>query len=296
MTDLEHVSCAVCNGTDSELVGTSNGNHIVRCRRCGLCYVDPRRRPEVSKERDEAYYSVPGRELSPQSHWDAGSRGAFQATLEMIRKQVPFGRVLDIGAGGGYFLQAMRQAGYEVEGFEPSAGACEFASQHFGLRLKCGALATGLFSPDYFQIVTILNVLEHTPNPAEVLSIARTILSANGLLVITVPNLLFGLPVLWIHKILGDSVFGHDYRRSVSVFHVPDHLYLFSPATLRALLQRAGFTDITVFNAVPVTNPGKRFKNWGKWFTYQGAQVLFRLSGGSLVLSYSMTALARRPG
>jgi hypothetical protein len=88
----------------------------------------------------------------------------------------------------------------------------------------------------------------------------------------------------------------HDVRMNISVFHVPSHLYLFTPKTLRTLLMQAGFDGVRIANAIPVENPGMPIKTILKRLVYYSTSAVTKISAGVLVLSYSMISVAIKPG
>lgn len=287
------INCALCGNDKTDVMAEINSWRIVRCKICKLYYVNPRPDSICLQNEHKRYYTG-DRALKANSHWDRGSIESFRGIMKYCKERISTGCVLDIGAGGGFFLHLMKETGYEVEGIEPSSDACAYAEKEFGIKMFCGTLNEAIYSfKEKFDIVTILNVLEHTPNPYELLMIVKKILSPNGIIIITIPNLIFGLPILWFEKLL-KKIFGKFcISRFISVFHIPSHLYLFSPKTIKNLLMKAGFRDIAVSNAIPVTNPGKPHKNILKWMIFLFAQIIYKLSGNSKVISYSITAVAK---
>jgi 2-polyprenyl-3-methyl-5-hydroxy-6-metoxy-1,4-benzoquinol methylase len=290
---MRAVCCDLCGQDNAIEFAVINNARIVRCCSCGLVYVNPR--PDVCDLAlsYEKYYGD-GQSLAAASSWNVGSQHAFAGTLRLIRTYHSSGKLLDIGCGGGFFLDMARRYGYEPYGIELDKDACDFAADKFGLNVFHGHLANANFAENLFEVITILNVLEHVDSPRDMLGEVLRVLKPTGLVVLVVPNLVFGLPLLRLYTLASKFHKTYDIWH-VSVFAVPTHLYLFTPETLRALLIKSGFDCIRITNAIPVDNPGLPIKTVLKRLIYYSASAVTKLSGRALVLSYSMIATAIKP-
>lgn len=140
-------------------------------------------------------------------------------------------RVLDVGAGTGEFLSYMQDEGYEVVGLEPSSKIGEKARGK-GLEIHNKTIEEFVKKGHgSFDVVTLFHVLEHVPNPIEVVESAYSLLSPGGILVVKVPNEFNSLQV--------------SARESLSLddwwIVPPVHINYFDYASLGALIQSAGF-------------------------------------------------------
>lgn len=88
-------------------------------------------------------------------------------------------RILDIGSGAGHFVEACRRDGIEAEGIELSESSRKFAREIWGFELD-GRDFTEVYSEyrDY-DVVTFWGLLEHTPNPAKILSAGVDIINSS---------------------------------------------------------------------------------------------------------------------
>ena len=289
---MHTVCCNLCGQDNAVELAIINDTRIVRCCKCGLVYVNPRQDHDLALSHEEYYGD--GWVLAEASHWNVGSTCAFVETLRLIRIYQSSGKLLDIGCSGGFFLDMARQYGYEPYGIELDRSACDFAADKFGLDVSHGCLFDAKFAEDFFEVVTIQNVLEHVDSPRDMLGEVLRVLKPGGLVVVVVPNLIFGLPLLSLYNLVLKFHKTYDIQK-VSVFTVPEHLYLFTPKTLRALLTQAGFDSIHITNAMPVDNPRFPVRTILKHLVYHSSSVVTKLSGGMLVLSYSMTSTAIKP-
>ena len=141
------------------------------------------------------------------------------------------GRILDVGTAAGAFLAAARGRGWQVEGCEPNAWLAEWGSRHYGIPIRTGELFDQSFAPGSFDVVTLWDVIEHTPDPTRVIRTVRDLIRPGGLLVVNYPDI-----GSWIARALG--------RRWPFLSSV--HLYYFTRETMRRLLERHGFDVIEI--------------------------------------------------
>lgn len=144
---------------------------------------------------------------------------------------VPQGRLLDVGCGQGQWLFSMREMGWQVDGVDFDERAAK-AGAEAGLAIRCGSLEQQNFPSETFDAVTMSHVIEHLPEPAQTLGECARILKPGGKLVVWTPNT----------SSLGCRVLKQDWRG----LEPPRHLYLFSPRSMRLLLERAGFDPISI--------------------------------------------------
>lgn len=212
---------------DLQTVFRSSGDEplqeqLVRCRSCGLVYVCPRLKWELILEgyrggSDETFVSqVAFRERT------------FARCLDKIEASArpPGRRVLDVGAAGGSFLAIAARRGYEPAGCEPSTWMCGYAKQHYGLDLHPGTLFEIDRAPGSVDLLTLFDVIEHTPDPKAAIRRAHELLAPGGVLAITYPD----------YASLAARAMGSRW-----VFLLTVHLYYFEPATMRRLLESCGF-------------------------------------------------------
>lgn len=221
----EHVACNLCSSSDSTLWATVGGASVVRCRRCGLVYTDPRPVLDALMNCYEAEYSIQHQdgELLRQR------RLMYEVERRDILRRVPCGRFLDVGCGTGEFLAALADD-FDVHGVDVSRTYIEYGRQKLGLtNLSAGQLSTAGLADDFFDVVQMRGVLQHLPDPLGQLREARRVLKPGGLLLITAtPNIA--------------SPAAHAFRGNFRLLAPDQMLYNFSPKTLREMLKKAGFT------------------------------------------------------
>ena len=153
-------------------------------------------------------------------------------TLGMKRKLVQAqtgkitGKLLDIGCGTGAFLHALQQAGWQVTGLEPDAGARAKAKQLYGIDAQPSQELFTLSGS--FDAITLWHVMEHVHDMHDYMEQFKKLLAPGGKLIIAVPN--------YTSK---DAV---NYGAFWAAYDVPRHLWHFSPASMRTLAQAHGFS------------------------------------------------------
>jgi len=235
---VETVDCNLCGADDGELVleghdrlhGIGGTFRLVRCRRCGLIYLNPRpTAAEMKRYYPNNYISyTPAIEDEPR-FWRRLDRryGLYRRCRAVISRASRLGRLLDVGCATGIFLDGMRCRGWETWGVEPNAGAARYAQDHLGLNVFVGELEGAAFPDRFFDVITLWDVLEHVRDPRRTLGEIARILRPGGLLVLSLPN-----PDCLEARLFGSYWAGWD---------VPRHLYVFSRPVLERLLAETGF-------------------------------------------------------
>jgi SAM-dependent methyltransferase len=194
---------------------------IVRCPRCSLVSsapsVDPATILETyAKVADEAYL----REA-------AARRELFEWILDVGEGYTARGRrLLEVGANVGLFLDVAQGRGWHASGVEPSVWAVEEGRRRFGVELAQGSVEELDAEPGGADLVVMLDVLEHLVDPLSALRRLRSFVDEEGLLVLTTVNV---------------ASFHARVRREHWPWFIRAHLHYFTPGTLRAILERAGF-------------------------------------------------------
>ncbi len=135
---------------------------IVKCLRCGLCYVNPM----PSKELLESSYTSA---KDPTYLANMSARHlTFKYNWKSIRKLFPPpARLLDVGCHCGAFLDIAKEHGYTIEGLEPSKWAAEISAKRLNVDIFQGMINQYPKSNKPFDIITAWDVLEHLSDPID---------------------------------------------------------------------------------------------------------------------------------
>ena len=235
--------CALCGRDDAFVVYMARGRSIVRCRGCGLVYVNPR--PDAATIADlygEQYFAGGGESVDAEDkphhdyfafYQELGEEDRYRAELGELSRFVSPGRILDIGCSTGRFLGLAKEAGWDPRGVELSSFAASVAREKWGVEVVTGHLADANYPSGSFDAVTMHHVLEHLPGPMAFLATeVFPLLGPGGVLVLEVPNF----------SSLESRVNGESWQDLRPV----EHLYHFTPSTLPRLVTMAGFEVLRV--------------------------------------------------
>src|SRR5207247_7140422 len=105
----------------------------------------------------------------------------------LLRHKLPPAKTLELGCAHGGLVALMQQAGYDSIGVEMSPWVADYARRAFDIPVLCGQVETLTFEPGSFDAVTLLDVLEHLPNPRGSLEACVRLLRPEGVLMIQTP-------------------------------------------------------------------------------------------------------------
>lgn len=224
--DCEISPCVVCRGRRFRKLFTKKGRDFWRCRNCGLERLFPLPTLEELREYyDQSYKNATYKDFAAATDM---KRLTAKRRLGEILPHCRPGRWLDVGCSNGVFVEHLRQNGLEGEGVDLSEVAVE-AARRRGLPVVCSTVEK--HDPGYcYDTVTCFDILEHVPDPPAFLSSVHRLLVTAGTLALSLPNL--------------RSVTRALMRRRWYFYNPEEHLYYFTPSTIKQLLCRAGFEVI----------------------------------------------------
>lgn len=235
-------SCVLCQSEQIEEVDAEW--HFCRCCACGYVFDSPR----PTYHELVAFYSQPAK----YDHWVRRERSRDALWKRRLKKLLPHrqpGNLLDVGAGIGQFLHHAQPFFSSVHGTEVSESAIQIAREKYGLVMDRGQVEEMNFPDAAFDNVTLFHVLEHVPNPVQLVRTCHRLLRANGILVVAVPNdvLAWTSKIKKIGKRMGIKQFG-KFSPILGISRAglsrEIHLSHFTPPVLRQLLTQGGFCVI----------------------------------------------------
>ncbi len=217
--------------------------HLMECKECELLFsVDI---PDLSNL--PSNYAMADFDSAKEAFY--ASETYFNYLKQYIQ---PFPKsVLDIGTGEGSFLKILLDHGIaDVTGVEPSAKAIAAADTGVQIKIINDVFSVGLFSSlntdsiccsKKFDLITLFQTIEHIPNSTGFLSDMRSLLDEAGSIFIVCHN----------YKAMTNQLLG----RKSPIFDF-EHLQIFSPKSIRLLLEKRGYKNIrviTIKNTYPLT-------------------------------------------
>ncbi len=255
-------SCTICGSQDFVPFSTKNGHSIIRCTACDLIFVYP-------------ILAAP-REIYDRNYFDGAANGfgytnydedkepmrpVFSKYIEIIDEELAGekGRLLDVGAATGFFVAMAQEAGYEAEGVDISEHAAGVGRAK-GRKVHAGTIED---IHGVYDCITMLDLIEHVPDPRSVIKKAAALLRSGGVLVINAPD--------------AGSLLARMLGKRWHLISPPEHLHYFNRNNMRRLLEEEGFEVV-------------RITTIGKWFTLK---YIFKVLGRSthIGLFQKMSAL-----
>jgi 2-polyprenyl-3-methyl-5-hydroxy-6-metoxy-1,4-benzoquinol methylase len=275
MTVLCHKKkCIICRYLDTKVIFKEFDIDILRCQNCGHIY--------SSYQADQYYDGYFGEQVEPEEHfwWNEAHKKMY---ADFCDKFVAggSGRLLDVGCGLGYFVKAMSSfQDWQPLGYEISKVAVEYAKNELGLRnVFYGKVEESNFPKNYFDVITLWDVIEHIPDPDPLLSYLSSILKENGVLFLHTPNVRIQLPKARIKKLLK----GMNSR--VHYLEAKDHMNIYSMNTIKRVLCRNGFNTIKFVHLHPIqsiSGSKNHLLKLAKTGFFYCSKMLFTLTFGKL--------------
>ena len=244
---VSSVPCALCGSSRYRLLHDMGWRRVLRCADCGLVRADPLptlAEKEVIETRgytdDDAFPET--RDFFANCHRDfvddpviRAMRGHL-AALEAVLGGP--GHLLDVGAGTGIFMHLARERGWRPAGVDICPLTAEKARQEFDLEIAVGPFEEHHFDGRHFDAVTMLDLLEHVPDPLAALRRVHALLRPGGAVCIAVPNQRSLLTaIIDAYARAG----GPAANRLLPRLYVEPHLHYFTPRTMRRIVTAAGF-------------------------------------------------------
>lgn len=248
----------------------------LRCDTCGLVRLaDPP--ADLGQFYPSTYYDLPSRQRLIQ----IASRSTFK--IDVVRQFSKQGHLLEVGPAFGVFAFQAKQAGYDVSTIEMDARCCHYLRTELQIQAKqADAPERAIAECEPQDVIALWHVIEHLPDPWELLRSAAAKLRSGGIIVIATPN-----PDAWQFKVMGASWPHID---------APRHLYLLPR---RTIAEFAGQFGLSLVHASTDDEDARSWNRFGwqrllmnvcpeRW-TERAAFVLGR------ALSAAMSPLDRRP-
>lgn len=214
-------------------------SRIVRCDACGTEFALPQPPDQRLAEIYSAEYYEPWRHASGNA-LQAMKAMTFAPIIRAI-EQTGGRRVLDLGCATGEFLKALDATGRDLFGVDLNPEAIARATEAVpGGHFHCGTLADDPFDTERFDVITMLDFIEHVRDPETELRLACQRLADDGRLIVSTPRM--------------DSAPARVTRRYWPQYR-EEHLTYFSLSGLSACLQRAGLVITCSFATRKAVTP-----------------------------------------
>lgn len=251
---MEYINCILCSEDNTERVYTGKDSrynitaetfNVVRCKRCGLVYINPRpTKLEIRKYYPRNYVT---REKLNNPVWLRNRLKRYKTKKNMLFLKNPWyirlpkeTNILDIGCGAGDLLIRLKELGCNTYGIDIDEITSTYLRKTFNLNVINRDVDNGIpFSSNFFDLVIMKHSLEHVHNPDKVIKEVRRIMKSDGLLFIGVPNI--------------DSFVSRLTKEKWVDLDIPRHLFHFTPLTISILLNKNGFHIERIYHKLKVS-------------------------------------------
>jgi SAM-dependent methyltransferase len=216
--------CPACHAAGAREWARKNGCGLKRCPACGTIFAEPERSGET-RELYDGYYDRARFEI------DAAVESSLESLVRSFAASRITGRWLDVGYGEGALLHIAQRHGWSCHGTEVSPRVLDYGRRQ-GWVVGSDTDDDSRFPPEGFDVVSMIELLEHVPSPTLFLECAARLLRRGGFLYVTTPN--------------ARSLNRWLLRSDWSVFSPPEHLTIWTAKGLRRALAAAGFSQPSV--------------------------------------------------
>lgn len=209
---------------------------IYKCSDCNFQFMNPIFKKDFLKSLySEKYYkgSSDYSYVDERKYFKYNSY-VWDARLKNIRKYVNDGNFLDVGCSfGGLLIRAQKY--FNIYGIEISKYSYDHAKEFLGKNIHKGSLDNHHFKNDFFNVITMVEVIEHLQNPVKYLKESFDLLKYGGMLLIQTADM----------EAKQSIDMGCDYH-----YYLPGHVSYFSEQNLTSTLEKIGFSKTIVFRPV----------------------------------------------
>jgi len=221
--------------------------HYLQCTACHTLISDQIKPAEFYKGADDGdalygkdYWLRHVKELGYPDIYERARNDLVERNLywlrDILKYRLPPGKTLELGCCHGGSVHLMRLAGFDAAGGEMSPWLCQFARDTFNVPMLCGPIEDLDIEPESLDMIVMMDVLEHMPDPIGSIKRIARLLKNDGLTVIQTPCI-------------------RRYRRSYQEMQAEkemflehmkekEHLYLYNEKSVAKLLAENGFPKI----------------------------------------------------
>lgn len=153
----------------------------------------------------------------------------------LLKYRLPPAKVLELGCSHGSFVALLRQAGYDASGVEMSPWVVEFGQKTYGVPISVGPVENLDIAPGSLDVIALMDVLEHLPDPVATMACCLKLLKPDGLLLIQTPQ---------FKEKMNYTALVETNARFLEMLIPEEHIYLFSDRSATRLFQQLGAEHI----------------------------------------------------
>jgi 2-polyprenyl-3-methyl-5-hydroxy-6-metoxy-1,4-benzoquinol methylase len=226
---MDHESlkyCDLCGGDSWDTLFVKEGFRHVRCRGCGLVFVNPRMANHLDVQQSSGTGSMGDDTLT-----ESQTR-RYLKELSRLEPYRSLNRILEIGAGRGWFLQEATNLGWETWAVEINADALRRLETRNINRIVMKPAEEFDTNGVSVDVAKMWDVIEHLRSPRRAVANVHAALRPGGLFSLATTNF----------ASLSLRLNGPEWV----YLNGADHIFLFEPSTISRLLSEIGFSQIRI--------------------------------------------------
>jgi len=232
------MKCVLCRNNSSDVISKtvrdSSKNKIIQCKKCNHVQLFP----IPLREEDQEFYDNNLQEKN-QKHSSSLKDHREKSRID-TKRRIDFvskickkkDKVLEIGSGYGFFLEGMKEKGFNITGLEVSKERRKISKKVTTAEILNINLMDENLEIGKFDVIVFFHVLEHMSDSINFLKNLKKILNKKGKIIIEVPN----YDDFQIN--LNSNYKNWHFQRA--------HIHYFTPKTLKNTIQKSGFQKITI--------------------------------------------------
>ena len=220
------IKCPICESNSFAHLFEKNNEPFVKCNNCSLVLINPRLNYEKIKETYNDEYT---RDYAKKA--TAKSKRSLQRVRKVKSRFITSGRWLDIGCSAGFVVKSAKENGFDAFGVDVEPWGINYGKTRLQLEnLVSGTIEDQNYPDNYFNVVSLYDVIEHVPDLNLLVKELKRILRGNGVIHVITPDIGH-----WrVSKTLSDW---KEIKPS-------EHLYYFKKVTLKKLFNKHGLDII----------------------------------------------------
>ena len=219
-----HTECLICASRLIEPLEHFQNVGMCKCEDCGFTFSQW----VPSKEELKDYYS---NAYDRTNYFSPITEKRYNQLLDKFEQYKSTNRILDVGAGCGFFLKTAKKRGWEVYGTEITESATSNCKDN-DIQLSFGELHELNFPENYFDVVVHIEVIEHLNNPNDFIREIQRILRPGGITYLSTPNF--------------NAIHRYRLKGQYDVIGYPNHLCYYTPKTLKKLFKAHDLAPIRI--------------------------------------------------
>ncbi len=243
---VRQIPCNLCGNEEFNLIFTIESAHqeqfqLVSCHHCQLAQINPQPNAATVKPYYNENYFLKRTKRGYENYYSEAMKHELRRvylknlddldffTYEKLIKKT-LCRALDVGCAAGYFVELLKERGWQAEGIELSDAPAREGRKR-GLKIHTADFLSPIrLKPKHYHLVTFWASIEHMHDPFAIFSQCARILKPGGRFLLSTCNYEF------LAKI---------QKSKWRFMNVPEHLYFFNMKQLVKMAQKAGFSLVT---------------------------------------------------